>query len=307
MGYRRFVGSPAPDRGPGTDGAGAPAAPSATSLSRAVVRWGRGVLTPAGIRGAAVEGAWIAAHLAMYPLGLLEDRENVVRARTSLSGLPPVQRGLLVGDVEAAGTPIVLVHGVVDNRSIFSVMRRALHRKGFGSTYAFNYSPFSDDIRRVAARLGDLVEDICDETGYERVHVIGHSMGGLVGRYLVQRLGGDARVHTLVTLGTPHGGTAPAALLPFPVARQMRIGGDLMREFAEPGGCRTRIVALWSDTDQLVLPHEHGRVDHPDLSTRNVMVSGVGHMSLPIDGRVVHEVCSTLAHLDPEGHARHSA
>lgn len=293
MGYRRCVGSVA--------------ALSGASLSRAVLRLGRGVLTPGGLRGAAVEGAWIAAHVAMYPLGLMEDRENVVRARTSLSGLPPVQRGLLVGDVEAAGTPIVLVHGVVDNRSIFSVMRRALHRKGFGSTYAFNYSPFSDDIRRVAARLGDLVEDICQETGYERVHVIGHSMGGLVGRYLVQRLGGDERVHTLVTLGTPHGGTAPAHLIPLPLARQMRIGGDLMRDLAAPGSCRTRIVAVWSDSDQLVLPHEHGQVEHPDLRYRNVMVTGVGHMSLPIDGRVVHEVCSTLALLDPEGHARRTA
>jgi len=307
VGYRRCVGSPARARGAGTDEVTAPAALSGTSLPRAVVRWGRGVLTPSGIRGAAVEGAWIAAHLAMYPLGLMEDRENVVRARTSLSGLPPVQRGLLVGDVEAAGTPIVLVHGVVDNRSIFSVMRRALHRKGFGSTYAFNYSPFSDDIRRVAARLGDLVADICEETGYERVHVIGHSMGGLVGRYLVQRLGGDERVHTLVTLGTPHGGTAPASLIPLPVARQMRIGGDLMRELAEPGTCRTRVVAVWSDIDQLVLPHVNGQVDHPDLRCRNVLVPGVGHMSLPIDGRVVHEVCSTLAHLDPEGHTLHSA
>ena len=257
------------------------------------------MLSPRGLRGAAVEGAWIATHLAMYPLGLLDDRENEVRARTTLSGLPPVQRGLIVGDVEAAGTPIVLVHGVVDNRSIFTVMRRALHRKGFGTTYAFNYSPFTDDIRRVAADLGDLVADVCDETGYERVHVIGHSMGGLVGRYLVQRLGGDERVHTLVTLGTPHGGTAPARLIPLPVARQMRIGGELVRELAEPAACRTRILAVWSDADQLVLPHESGGVDHPDLHYRNVAVSGVGHMSLPIDGRVVHEVCSTLALLDP--------
>ena len=41
------------------------------------------------------------------------------------------------------------------------------------------------------------------ETGFERIHVIGHSLGGLIARYYVTRLGGDARVHTLVTLGTP--------------------------------------------------------------------------------------------------------
>ena len=31
-----------------------------------------------------------------------------------LEHLPPVQRGLLVSNVEAAGTPILLVHGIVE-------------------------------------------------------------------------------------------------------------------------------------------------------------------------------------------------
>jgi hypothetical protein len=27
----------------------------------------------------------------------------------------------------------------------------------------------------------------------------------------------------------------------------------------------------------------------------------VGHNSLPVDGRVVHEICTTLAHVDQDG------
>ena len=54
----------------------------------------------------------------------------------------------------------------------------------------------------------------CEVTGAQQVHVVGHSLGGLVARYHVQRLSGDARVHTLVALGTPHQGTMAAYLLP---------------------------------------------------------------------------------------------
>ncbi len=264
------------------------------------VAWaGRSLLTPGAVKGVAVETAWVAAHLAMYPMGLLEEQFRLQQERHSLEGLPPAQRGLLVGDVVAAGTPIVLVHGVMDNRSIFTVLRRGLHRRGFGSTYALNYSPLTDDIRSVAVRLGDLVEEVCEETGHEQVHVIGHSMGGLIGRYLVQRLGGDQRVHTLVTLGTPHQGTLPAHLVPITVARQMRIGGDLMTEFEEPApGCQTRILAVWSDIDQLVIPQPNAQVIHPDLNARNMLVRGVGHLSLPVDGRVVREIGSMLSLLD---------
>jgi triacylglycerol lipase len=260
---------------------------------------GRSLLRPGAVKGVAVETAWVAAHLAMYPMGLVEEQFRLQQERHSLEGLPPAQRGLLVGDVVAAGMPIVLVHGVMDNRSIFTVLRRGLHRRGFGSTYALNYSPLTDDIRSVAVRLGDLVEEVCDETGHDQVHVIGHSMGGLIGRYLVQRLGGDQRVHTLVTLGTPHQGTLPAHLVPLTVARQMRIGGDLITELDEPApGCRTRILAVWSDIDQLVIPQSNAQVLHPDLSARNMLVRGVGHLSLPVDGRVVREIGSMLSLLD---------
>ncbi|MGI9196806.1 MAG: esterase/lipase family protein [Candidatus Nanopelagicales bacterium] len=264
--------------------------------ARTLVRAGRTWLSPSAIRGLAVETAWVATHLAMYPMGLVEERVRLEHERHSLEGLPPAQRGLLVGDVVAAGTPIVLVHGTFDNRSIFTVLRRGLRKRGFGSTYALNYNALTDDIRGVAMRLGDLVQDVCEETGHDQVHVVGHSMGGLIGRYLVQRLGGDEQVHTLVTLGTPHQGTLPAHLVPITVARQMRIGGDLITELAEPApGCRTRFLVLWSDLDQLVIPQSHGRLEHPDLRARNVLVRGVGHLSLPVDGRVVHEISTTLA------------
>ena len=269
---------------------------------RSVVRGARTIASPAGVRGTAVEIAWTATHLALYPWGLIEERARAEVDRYTLADLPPIQRGLVVGGVEAAGTPILLVHGMVDNRSIFALLRRGLRRRGFGRVLALNYSPLSDDVRVVAERLSALVESLCADTGYERIHVIGHSMGGLVGRYYVQRLGGDARVHTLVTLGTPHEGTRAAALLPHPLVRQLRPGSDLLTELAQPApDCNTRIVAFWSDLDQLISPKRNARVTHPDLRARNVFVRGVGHMSLPVDGRVVHEICATLAQLDAEG------
>lgn len=266
-------------------------------------RTAKALLCKAGLRGTAVEVAWLSTHIAMYPLGLAKEKARAEVARHSVADLPPQQRGLLVHDVEAAGTPIILVHGVVDNRSVFALLKRALRKRGFGRIVTVNYSPLSDDIRQVARRLDSVVEALVHETGYERVHVVGHSMGGLIGRYYVQRLGGSHRVHTLVTLGSPHGGTLPANLVPHPIARQMRPDSDIVTEFAQPApDCRTRILSIWSDLDVMIMPKQNARIVHPDLNVRNAFVRGVGHMSLPIDGRVVHEVCTTLAHLDAEGH-----
>ena len=280
--------------------------PTLSRVTRTAGRGLRTLCTPTGLRGAGTELAWVAAHSALYPLGVLSEKARAdareSAERFTLGDLPPVQRGLLLGDVVAAGTPILLVHGLVDNRSVFTLLRRTLRRRGFGRVIPVNYSPFTQDVRAAAARLAHLVEQTCEQTGYERVHVVGHSLGGVVARYYVQRLGGDARVHTLCTLGSPHAGTQAAHLLPSRLVRQLRPGSELLQELAEPSpGCRTRFVAFWSDLDQLIVPKRAARLEHPDLAVRNVLLRGVGHMSLPIDGRVVHEIATLLAHLDEDG------
>src|SRR5215218_7117014 len=237
----------------------------------------RALCTPTTLAGGLTELAWVGAHVLMYPLGTWAP-------------------ALLAADPLAARTPVLLVHGLVDNRSVFSVMQRNLRRRGFTHVCAWNYSPLLTDIARGAADLGAHIERICHQTGYDRVHVVGHSLGGLIARYHVQRQGGDAHVASLVTIGTPHQGSVLAHVGPTPLIRQLRPGSPVLRELAQPApGCRTQVTAIYSDLDQMVLPTSSGRCDHPDLAARNVLLRGIGHMSLPRHRAVVDEVAVALA------------
>ncbi len=268
----------------------------------ATARHTRSLVTPAVLAGQVVEGVWLATHVLTYPFGHLGGRGQQ-RAEYRFEHLPPIQRGLIHTNLEAAGTPILLVHGFIDNRSIFSLLRRGLSRRGFGSIFAMNWSTLTGDLRRAALQLGEEVEAIVAETGYERIHIVGHSLGGLIARYYVTRLGGDDRVHTLVTMGTPHAGTYAAYAAPLPVTVQLRPGSGFLEELAQPvPGCRTRFICYYSDADAVVLPQRHGALRHPDLAARNVKLHGVGHLSLPIVRDVVHGISAALAHLDTEGH-----
>ncbi|WP_405586472.1 lipase family alpha/beta hydrolase [Streptomyces sp. NBC_01190] len=197
----------------------------------------------------------------------------------------------------ATHPPVLLLHGFVDNRSAFALLRRSLVRNGWPEVQALNYSPLTSDIRTAAEMLGPHIERVCEQSGHRRVDIVAHSLGGLVARYYVQRLGGDARVRTLVTLGTPHSGTrAVPALVPHPLARQMRPGSDVLTELAAPAEhCQTRFVAFWSDLDQVMIPAEAARLDHPDLRTRNIQVHGIGHLSLPVHASVAAEIRRVLS------------
>ncbi len=249
--------------------------------------------------GVAREAGWVTAHLMTYPLGLLTE-PSVRTDRHTLGGLSPQQRGLVHYAVDAAATPILLVHGIVDNHTIFSSLERALRRRGFTDLSSFDYGVLTSDVRATAEDLATAVEKLVAESGYEKVHVIGHSLGGLITRYYVQRMGGHERVHTVVTLGTPHQGTALArAGSVLPLIRQLRPDSDLIAELNEPApDCDTRFIAFHSDLDQLILPGRNARIDHPDLRVRNVPVHGIGHMSLTNDGGIAFQIAAALAHLD---------
>jgi pimeloyl-ACP methyl ester carboxylesterase len=276
-----------------------PGSQSASHIDSAPEGTPRGALrtlcSPATLTGGLTELAWVGAHVLMYPLGTrTEDLRPDPRNRPG--NQPAGVRALFAADPLAARIPVVLVHGLVDNRSVFSVMHRSLRRRGFSSVCSWNYSPLLTDVARGAADLGAHIERICEQTGHDRVHVVGHSLGGLIARYYVQRQGGDRRIDTLVTLGTPHEGSVWAHVGPTPLIRQLRPGSPVLQELAEPApGCRTRVTAIYSDLDQMVVPTSSGRCEHPDLGARNVLVRGIGHVSLPRHRAVVDEVAATLA------------
>jgi triacylglycerol lipase len=251
---------------------------------------------PGALLATARELGWVAAHVALYPTGIRPDPKLNWPDSSEPSAGPAVE-----GDPDPQTTPILLLHGLVDNRSVFTRLRNSLARQGFGCLLSLNYPVITGDIPTAANNLAGVVDRICERTGFERLHIVGHSMGGLIGRYYVQRLAGDRQVDTLVTLATPHHGTAAARLVPYGIVRQLRPGSDIVTELAEPApGCRTRIVSIYSDHDALV-PQDSAHLEHPDLDVRNVLVPGAGHHTLPFDRRTVAEISRTLRHLDSAG------
>ncbi|MEV7467917.1 alpha/beta fold hydrolase [Streptomyces kronopolitis] len=255
------------------------------------------------LRSTVVDLAVLAAHLLLYPTGIPPERplphpaaplEGQLTPEAPQPGaVPPT----LLPTEGRAHPPVLLLHGFIDNRSVFVLLRRSLLRHGWRHVEALNYSPLTCDLRKAAELLGRHVAEVCARTGHRRVDIVGHSLGGLIARYYVQRLGGDARVRTVVTLGTPHSGTRVAPLMSaHPLVRQMRPDSEVIRELSLPASnCRAQFVAFWSEEDQVMIPATTARIDHPDLRAHNVQVTGVGHLALPVNGTVAAGIREALS------------
>lgn len=256
--------------------------------------------TVPALRSAAVELLVFSGHLLLYPTGVRAERPGQQLAGEADLTAPDAPAALPTEG--RAHPPVLLLHGFADNRSVFLRLRRALFRDGWRYVFALNQPLRTTDLRRAAEELAVRVEEVCARTGHRQVDLVGHSLGGVTARWYVQRLGGASRVRTLVTLGTPHSGTLAApAFVPHPLLQQLRPGSPLLTDLAQPerSGCSTRFASFWSDSDLVMRPVETARLDHPDLTVRNVPVHGVGHLSLPVDSGVSAAVRAELTTAAP--------
>jgi pimeloyl-ACP methyl ester carboxylesterase len=174
--------------------------------------------------------------------------------------------------------PVVLLHGYFSNRAFFRAMVRWLEARGVGPVFTPNYRSVFSSIEANAAELATEIERIASASGAPQVVLVCHSMGGLLARHYL-REHGAARIARLVTIASPHHGTALASYGIGEHARQMRRDGAFLRalgdaEAADPP--RVAAISIYTVHDNLVAPQDTSRLDW----ARNVAVAGVGHVGI---------------------------
>jgi len=110
-----------------------------------------------------------------------------------------------------ARATVVCVHGLWMTGVDMSLLRRRIRRCGF-DVRQFTYPSIRADVKTNAERLQRFISTL--EAG--TIHLVGHSLGGLVIRQTVHELSQTAderRIGRIVTLGTPHNGSRVAQVM----------------------------------------------------------------------------------------------
>jgi len=197
-------------------------------------------------------------------------------------------------------TPVLLVHGYGANKSNWMFLRRRLEQAGFARVHALNYNALRADIPALAERCAEEAERLRTGSGAARVHVVGHSLGGVIARYAVQVTGLDAGV--CISIASPHGGVRVArygsplsVMSPLASGLQLRPDSPVMtrlRRTARP--TTTRFVAYYSNLDLLV-PARRAMIVEPELGATNILVKDHGHLSIMFSRRLAQSVVDQLA------------
>lgn len=232
-----------------------------------------------------------------HPIGVSPVRSAVIEWGMSavLSAARPVGFLPLPGATAQGPRPIILLHGYAMNRANFFPLAYRLAKAGLGPIFGFEYWTLG----RVAAgarQLGWFVDQVRAATGAEQVDVIGHSMGGVVGRYYVSIAGGDGVVKNLITLGSPHGGTDASKLGIGHPTRELLLGSKLTKRLARaPAPQHTRVTVIWSHADALVPGAWQEREEARVAGAEVIMYDDLGHVALLGSRRVAAAIVERLA------------
>ena len=186
------------------------------------------------------------------------------------------------------GTPIVLVHGYTQNRGTFVGVVRALRRAGLGPIYGYNYWSFQD-VRKSALRLARFIQRVRRETGAPAVDIVAHSMGGLVAVECMRAV--PKRVRRLVTIASPHSGVLWRGPILGRGGAQLRRGSGFIERHKERV-LGVPVLSIASTHDNIVFPATQASIAH--RGGRDVLVDGLGHLTILFDSRVTSEIAAFL-------------
>ncbi|MEJ1936221.1 triacylglycerol lipase [Nostoc sp. NIES-2111] len=188
--------------------------------------------------------------------------------------------------------PVLLVHGITDTEVVFNQMAVYLRQLGW-TVHTLNLVPNNGEapLDVLAQQVVDYVDAAIDAE--QPFDLVGFSMGGIVSRHYVQRLGGIHRVQRFVTISSPHHGTVVAYASKLPGCVQMRPNSLFLQELNRDVQMLEQLnfTSIWTPYDLMIIPTNSSR-----MPVGKELIIPVGlHSWMLTDYRSLSAVAATLA------------
>lgn len=193
---------------------------------------------------------------------------------------------VLPTETRAGDHIVVLLHGLFATAGVLRPMRKRIESETGAHTASFSYLP-GPGVNHLGVELASLVKRLPAET---HLHLVGHSLGGVVARYFVQELGGDPRVRQTVSLGSPFGGTDHARLMPATAGRDISPGSTILQRVVGAAEQHAHVphLSISGADDQVVTGFSHLP------GSEHVELADCGHNGLLYDSRAADLVVSRI-------------
>lgn len=204
------------------------------------------------------------------------------------------QSGLRRPKGTVTGRPVLCIHGLFLNSTSMWGIRRRLERLGRPTRAVFMGVPFPTPLA-YAGPLARVMREMAGLSPADGFDVVAHSIGGIMTREVLRRYPHLAtHVHRIVTLGSPHHGTAAVRWMKFgPIYEMLRLDSDYLRRLPTFRALAPHTVALTVATqhDLVVYPVDTAHLE----GARPLTLTRVSHLGLMTDPRALDEIAKAFS------------
>ncbi len=135
-----------------------------------------------------------------------------------------------------------------------------------------------------------IVREIIDENKLEKVILIGHSKGGIVGKYILMHENKDDRVNRLIAIAAPFSGTNIVNNLPYTSFKELSPKSKIIKELDSNEKVNSKITSIMPEFDNHVW-HEKGSFLSGAI---NIKVKTKGHHKIIFDKNVINKIIELI-------------
>ncbi|MDB4470785.1 lipase family protein [Deltaproteobacteria bacterium] len=191
-------------------------------------------------------------------------------------------------------TPVLLLHGLFNNRASWFWFKTYLRKQGFNNIATINLSSWHNE-EVLTELVAKKVDELRHRLGVDKVHLVGHSMGGIIARNYIQLRGGANKVDCCAILGSPHFGSKLTPFAIAPLGRVLVPGSDFLQRLNNapvPEGIR--MTNIYTRKDNMVLPNSNTQLPWGAA----VELDDMGHTGLIYRQPALNAVSAALQNQD---------
>ena len=213
-------------------------------------------------------------------------REALAFARQGILMRHDTAEPIVPSGVAAGDDVVVFLHGLFATAGVLRPLRAAVSRYPAVHTAALTYFP-GPGVEAVAARLGGVVDALPKGAN---IHLVGHSLGGIVARWFALQAR-DPRVVQTISLASPFAGVPSAAWLGLDSGRDLHPRSHVLRHILlHPGAAEIPHLSIIAGADTLI----DAPIKHALPGGDVVVMEARGHNSLLFDEDVARTIVQRI-------------
>lgn len=183
-------------------------------------------------------------------------------------------------------SPVILIPGISNKWGFLKHLGDSISLKGHpvyvASELKFNFLDIPTSAK--------IVRNIIDKNNLKEVVIVGHSKGGLIGKYLLTHENKDGKIKKVIAIGAPFSGSKLAKTSLRKSFKELMPESKILQELNSNTQVNSKIISIMPAFDNHVWSEKGSRL----LGATNITVPTKGHHKIVFDKDVIKKIIELL-------------